>query len=110
MEKEAPRIYEHDQSLWEAWAKSLYVDASTIRMYRQVLAQFYKTLNKSIYFVTEEEIEQYREAMQAEGKALTTIRRHLSPIRQYWKFAQTRKANDVYKAHEDIYEEVVNEL
>lgn len=83
-----PRIWEQDHTTWKAWLATRNTSMLVKQQYKKAIADFYYLLNLPILEISEQDIQDYADELKREGKAESTVRRTMTPIRNYWKFAQ----------------------
>lgn len=80
-------IWEQDQSIWKAWITSVDTYPKTKQQYKRCIINFYDAFQKPIRDVTEDDLMSYELGLQAAGLSANTVKRYITPVRAYWKFA-----------------------
>lgn len=86
-----PRVWDKDADIWKAWVTSLRTGYATKEMYKRHIVRFITHADKSITEVSEEDLQSYQSALQADGKSEGNIERIMAPIRKYWQFALSQR-------------------
>lgn len=84
-----PHIWEQDHAIWKAWVLSTDVSFHTKQAYKRSITDLYNVVDRPIREITAQDIEAYAFALRVSGRSESTVRRSMTPIRAYWKFART---------------------
>ena len=85
----SPHIWEQDRSIWKEWILSTNVSFHTKQAYKRSITDLDNVVDRPIRKMTAQDIEAYAFALQVSGRSESTVRRAMTPIRAYWKFART---------------------